>query len=241
MSSWCTRSPPSSAPAPRERRTRAVAARQGNGDRAAAEEVLAGRHRGGVSAVGLADRLRHAEQHEHQRGTRQPRLGTARRRARRQAPACMPTTRSISGSRRTTSSPRHAPRRAYSASSRALLPALARLRATLAAKAEAFAGIVKIGRTHLQDATPLTLGQEFSGYVAQLEHAESLIATRCFALPAGHRRHRRRHRPQHASGVRRTRRGAELARRAAACPSSARATSLRRWPRTTAWSPRMAR
>lgn len=53
-----------------------------------------------------------------------------------------------------------------------LLPALAKLRATLALKAVAFDGIVKIGRTHLQDATPLTLGQEFSGYVAQLDHAE---------------------------------------------------------------------
>ena len=57
----------------------------------------------------------------------------------------------------------------------ALLPALSRLRATLDAKATAFAGIVKIGRTHLQDATPLTLGQEFSGYVAQLAQAEALI------------------------------------------------------------------
>ena len=51
-----------------------------------------------------------------------------------------------------------------------LLPSLAKLRASLAKKAEAFKGIVKIGRTHLQDATPLTLGQEFSGYVAQLDH-----------------------------------------------------------------------
>ncbi|EDZ97942.1 fumarate hydratase, class II [Burkholderia sp. H160] len=51
-----------------------------------------------------------------------------------------------------------------------LLPALKTLRDTLDGKAKAFAGIVKIGRTHLQDATPLTLGQEFSGYVAQLEH-----------------------------------------------------------------------
>jgi fumarate hydratase, class II len=50
-----------------------------------------------------------------------------------------------------------------------LLPAIERLRDTLRAKSEAFAGIVKIGRTHLQDATPLTLGQEFSGYAAQLE------------------------------------------------------------------------
>ena len=51
-----------------------------------------------------------------------------------------------------------------------LLPALVRLRATLADKSSVFADIVKIGRTHLQDATPLTLGQEFSGYVAQLDH-----------------------------------------------------------------------
>ncbi|HLX02384.1 MAG TPA: class II fumarate hydratase [Trinickia sp.] len=60
-----------------------------------------------------------------------------------------------------------------------LVPALKTLRATLDAKAQAFAGIVKIGRTHLQDATPLTLGQEFSGYVAQLDqgikHVESAL------------------------------------------------------------------
>ena len=48
-----------------------------------------------------------------------------------------------------------------------LLPAIAKLRGTLAQKAQDFDGIVKIGRTHLQDATPLTLGQEVSGYVAQ--------------------------------------------------------------------------
>ena len=51
-----------------------------------------------------------------------------------------------------------------------LIPAVQKLRDTLDAKAKAFAGIVKIGRTHLQDATPLTLGQEFSGYVSQLDH-----------------------------------------------------------------------
>jgi fumarate hydratase class II len=53
-----------------------------------------------------------------------------------------------------------------------LLPALQRLRETLLHKSQAFDGIVKIGRTHLQDATPLTLGQEFSGYVGQLSHTE---------------------------------------------------------------------
>ena len=52
-----------------------------------------------------------------------------------------------------------------------LLPAVTALRETLASKAEAFADIVKIGRTHLQDATPLTLGQELSGWVSQLDHA----------------------------------------------------------------------
>jgi fumarate hydratase class II len=50
-----------------------------------------------------------------------------------------------------------------------LLPTIRGLRDTLDAKAKSFASIVKIGRTHLQDATPLTLGQEFSGYVSLLE------------------------------------------------------------------------
>lgn len=54
---------------------------------------------------------------------------------------------------------------------RLLIPAVKTLRDTLDAKAKEFANIVKIGRTHLQDATPLTLGQEFSGYVNQLDHA----------------------------------------------------------------------
>jgi fumarate hydratase class II len=63
---------------------------------------------------------------------------------------------------------------------RQLLPALAQLRGTFEQKAREFADIVKIGRTHLQDATPLTLGQEFSGYVAQLEFSEHAIRA---ALP----------------------------------------------------------
>lgn len=56
------------------------------------------------------------------------------------------------------------------------IPGVEKLRHTLAGKAEAFKNIVKIGRTHLMDATPLTLGQEFSGYVSQLDHG--LIALR---------------------------------------------------------------
>ncbi|WP_326542694.1 class II fumarate hydratase [Pseudorhodoferax sp.] len=61
-----------------------------------------------------------------------------------------------------------------------LLPAIDVLKTTLAAKAKAFDHIVKIGRTHLQDATPLTLGQEISGWVAQLEHGKKHVQA---ALP----------------------------------------------------------
>jgi fumarate hydratase class II len=60
---------------------------------------------------------------------------------------------------------------AVSAICQQLQPAILALRQTLAAKADEFSSIIKIGRTHLQDATPLTLGQEFSGYVSQLDHA----------------------------------------------------------------------
>ena len=64
-----------------------------------------------------------------------------------------------------------------------LLPAIEKLRATLAQKSSDFDGIVKIGRTHLQDATPLTLGQEFSGYAAQLAHGDAHVRA---ALPHLH-------------------------------------------------------
>jgi fumarate hydratase class II len=50
------------------------------------------------------------------------------------------------------------------------IPSIQKLRDTLQAKSEKFKSVVKIGRTHLMDATPLTLGQEFSGYVSQLDH-----------------------------------------------------------------------
>jgi len=62
-----------------------------------------------------------------------------------------------------------------------LVPNVRALRDTLAAKSQAFADIVKLGRTHLQDATPLTLGQELSGYVAQLDHGLAAVG---HTLPA---------------------------------------------------------
>lgn len=63
-----------------------------------------------------------------------------------------------------------------------LLPALQQLTAAFAAKSAEFTDLIKIGRTHLQDATPLSLGQEFSGYVAQLQHAETVITASLASL-----------------------------------------------------------
>jgi fumarate hydratase, class II len=59
--------------------------------------------------------------------------------------------------------------------SNVLLPALRELRDTFAAKSKAYADVVMVGRTHLQDATPLTLGQAISGWAAQLDHATAVI------------------------------------------------------------------
>lgn len=59
--------------------------------------------------------------------------------------------------------------------SRHLLPALDALHDSLQERSQAFSGVIKLGRTHLQDATPITLGQEFSGYVAQLAHARARV------------------------------------------------------------------
>jgi fumarate hydratase class II len=69
-----------------------------------------------------------------------------------------------------------------------LLPALEKLQAALEAKAKAFNSIVKLGRTHLQDATPLSLGQEFSGYAAQVKNGIARVKqalNSCYALAMG--------------------------------------------------------
>ncbi len=86
-----------------------------------------------------------------------------------------------------------------------LLPALDRLAGALQAKAEEFDDVVKSGRTHWMDAVPVTLGQEFGGYAAQVREgaAGSRHARAAREDPA--RRHRRRHRSEHASRVRRAR------------------------------------
>jgi len=86
-----------------------------------------------------------------------------------------------------------------------LVPSLRALRDMLAQKSKAFDDIIKIGRTHLQDATPLTLGQEFSGYVSQLDHGIAHTQASCDALVrTGAGRHRGGHRAKRTSGVRLT-------------------------------------
>ena len=118
-----------------------------------------------------------------------------------------------------------------------LIPAVRALRETLAAKADAFADIVKIGRTHLQDATPLTLGQEICGWVAQLDHGVARdpprAARRCYelalggtAVGTGLNAH-----PEYAKKV-----AAELAALTGRAVRQPRRTSSRRSPRTTRWS-----
>ena len=87
-----------------------------------------------------------------------------------------------------------------------LLPALDALEAAFAAKAAEFHDIVKSGRTHLMDAVPVTLGQEFAGYAAQVAARRASRPQRAAAGRADPaRRHRDRHRSQHPSRVRRAR------------------------------------
>jgi fumarate hydratase class II len=108
----------------------------------------------------------HVDQHEHERGRGAPRERAPRRRAtrppeRRRQP-CQSSNDDI---------PTALQLSAALAIEEALIPALVRLQEALAAKAEAFWPIVKTGRTHLQDATPIRLGQEFEGYAGQVEEA----------------------------------------------------------------------
>ena len=120
-----------------------------------------------------------------------------------------------------------------------LLPAIAQLSATFWAKSKEFADIVKIGRTHLMDATPLTLGQEFSGYASQLDFARERIASRdADALRARARRERRRHGAQHSPEVRREGRCADCGAHRAAVPHGAQQVRRARRPRRDRPHPR---
>ena len=120
-----------------------------------------------------------------------------------------------------------------------LMPALAHLETALKKKQEQFAHIIKIGRTHTQDATPLTLGQEFSGYVQQVSNAnqrlkESLrglyeLAQGGTAVGTGLN-----------APVGFAEKSPNGSRRSRICRSSPRRTNSRRWRRTTRWCSRTA-
>ena len=149
---------------------------------AAAARVAAGEFDAAVPVVGLADRLGHAEQHERQRGGRQPCVAGAGRRAGRRSARVHPNDDVNLGQ----SSNDVFPTAMHVAAvrlARPLLASLGRLRAALRARPTEFADDIKIGRTHLQDATPVTLGQEFGGYEAQLAVGRSRMRQ---ALPAVH-------------------------------------------------------
>ena len=121
-----------------------------------------------VPAERLADRQRHPEQHERQRGDRQPGHRDGRRGDGLESPVHPNDDVNMSQSSNDTF-PRPCTSPPWRRSPTASCRPSAHLRDALDNKAAAFAGITKIGRTHLMDAVPLTLGQEFSGYVAQLD------------------------------------------------------------------------
>ena len=124
---------------------------------------------------------------------------------------------------------------------RRLIPALTHLQRALQKKEKEFAKIVKIGRTHTQDATPLTLGQEFSGYAAQVKSGIARLQSRVErTLSAGARRHRGRNRAECETEIRENVR-ASASPRSRNCPSSPRPTNSRRSPRTTPMCRCMAR
>jgi len=121
-----------------------------------------------------------------------------------------------------------------------LLPALKKLHAALVKKQTKFKDIIKIGRTHTQDATPLTLGQEFSGYATQVKNGIErieLTLPKLMQLAQGG--------TAVGTGLNAPKGFAEKWRRGSprsrACPSPPLPTSSRRWPHTMRWCFRMAR
>ena len=181
------------APARASRRSRRAAAKV-NAQLGVLDDDMAAGHRGGrprgrARRVGrrvpdrrLPDRLGHVEQHERQRGDRHP-----GQRGRSAAP-CTPTTTSTPRSRATTSSRPASTSRRRRASSTTWSPRSSTCETSLQRKAAEFADVVKSGRTHLMDAGPVTLGQEFGGYAAQVGYGiERLQAAlpRVAELPLG--------------------------------------------------------
>jgi fumarate hydratase class II len=186
------------------------------------------------SACHLADRIGHPVQHERERGDRRARQRDPDGKARRQEPGPSRTIMSTRVSRRTTASDRDA-RRAARAVQQRLLPRWRTIHKRLAAQAQAWDGIVKIGRTHLQDATPLTLGQEvFRLCGADRGRDRPRLKRDAAPSPACTGRDGGRHRPQRAR-----RASARLSPRRSptspSCRSRRRRTSSRSWPPMILW------
>ena len=196
-------------------------AEQADGDREAPRpRSSAGEHDDAVPDRRLPDRLGHQLEHERQRGASPPSPAAP-------ASRCTPTTTSTPASPATTPSRPRSTSPPTLAVVDDLLPALDHLAASLEAKAEEFADVVKSGRTHLMDATPVMLGQEFGGYAATVRYAvERLEAVLPRVARAAPGRHGGRHRHQHPAGLRGA--GDRRARRAApACRSPRPATTSR--------------
>ena len=145
----------------------------------------------------VPDRLRHEQQHEHERGPRHawPASGSAGRSTR--------TTTSTTRCRRTTCSPASIHVAATAGVIERPDPSLEHLAGALEGKAGEFADVVKAGRTHLMDATPVTLGQEFGGYAARCGWASSGCTPPCRASPSCRWAGPRSARDQRAAGLRR--------------------------------------
>ena len=199
---------------------------------AAADEVLAGQHDDEFPLVGVADRQRHADEHERQRGAGQPRQRAARRRARREARKVHPNDDVNKGQRPTTSSP---PRCAWppcEAHGASVLPALdGAARHARDEGRRPSRDIVKIGRTHLQDATPLTLGQEFSRLRrAAGARAPAHVERRCRTCTSWRSAAPRSAPGSTRPGLRASGWPTELARAHRPAVRAPRPTSSRRWP-----------
>ena len=136
---------------------------------AAADEVIDGHARRPLPAVRVADGLGHPVEHERERGDREPRDRDGRRRAGLEDAGAPERPREHVAVLERHVPDRDAHRRGAGDRAPDSCRACARSATRSPRKAEEFADIVKIGRTHLQDAVPLTLGQEFGGYVAQLD------------------------------------------------------------------------
>ena len=127
-----------------------------------------------LSARRLPDGQRHADQHERERGHLEPRDPDARRRGRLQG--ARPSKRPLQhGPEQQRLVPDGHVDRGGDGADAVAAAALAELHGALDAKSKEFKDIIKIGRTHTQDATPLTLGQEFSGYAKQIENGMTRV------------------------------------------------------------------